>query len=111
MPKLKYTNYRERWTWEQRLSWTPEQLKTRRAWLVHRSQARYRKEEYSLTWQDYEQAWGDRFSQKGRTQSDLTLVRIDPEKPWQLDNVKTMIRSEHCREQILKRHQEGTMKS
>lgn len=110
MPGLKYTERRERWTWKERLSWSEEELETRRAWLVHRSQARYRKEEYELTWEDYVTAWGDSFKLKGRHPWDMTMVRIDPEKPWRLDNVRTMVRREHCREQIMKRHQEGTMR-
>jgi hypothetical protein len=110
MAKLKYVDHKDPWTWAERKTWTSEQLETRRAWLVHRSQARFRSEEYALSWEEYVDVWGDRFSQKGRHPEDLTMTRIDDEKAWSVDNVKIISREEHCREQILKRHREGTMK-
>lgn len=110
MPKLKYTEQRERWTWRERRQWTEHELETRRAWLVHRAQARYRKEEYELTWEQYVEAWGDQFDNKGRHPWNMTMIRRDPDQPWRLGNVEIINRRQHCQEQILKRIQQGLMR-
>jgi hypothetical protein len=109
MPKLKYTTQREHWTWAERSQWSDYELRTRRAWLVHRSQARFRGEEYNLTWAEYVEAWAGQFDQKGRSPESLTLTRRDPEGAWCLSNVVVISRREHYRFQMLERHREGVM--
>jgi hypothetical protein len=110
MPKLKYIERKDPWTWAERNAWTPYEAETRRAWLVHRSQARYRHEEHLVTLEEYRSIWGDNFTRRGRSPEDLTMTRIDDEKGWTVDNIKIISREEHCREQINRRHQEGTMR-
>lgn len=110
MPKLKYVEHKDPWTWAERDSWTPFERETRRAWLVHRSQARFRGEEHEITLEQYREIWSHDFYRRGRHPEDLTMTRIDEEKAWTPDNVKIITREEHCREQIKRRHEQGLMK-
>lgn len=110
MPKLKYTERKDPWTRAERDSWTPYQAETRRAWLVHRSQARFRHEEYDLTLDEYRALWGELFARRGRHPQDLTMTRCDEVQGWHVRNIQIITREQHCREQINRRHQEGTMK-
>lgn len=61
----------------------------------HQAQARFRKEEYELT----EQAWNDIWThdcwhRKGRGKHDLTLYRVDASEPWHQDNV-VLVEQQH----------------
>jgi hypothetical protein len=62
-----------------------------------RAQARYRGEEWQITEAQYILLWrtDDRYLHKGRHNEDLCMTRIDPEKPWHIDNVKIITRLEH----------------
>lgn len=70
------------------------------AWQKHHAQARFRKEEYALTWEDWQQLWPhELFVQRGRMPDDLSLIRIDPSQPWCMSNVEVVTRREHLRTQ------------
>lgn len=69
------------------------------AFLRARSQARFRKEEWSLTLEDYFTLWKDSWSQRGRSRDSLVLCRIDLTEGWTLDNVEITTRYE----QLLKK--------
>lgn len=57
------------------------------AWLKHRCQARYRKEEYHLEWADWQNLWSDElFLNRGRGANNVSLSRIDLNEPWTVDN-------------------------
>lgn len=63
------------------------------AWLKHRSQARYRKEEYSITWEEWQQLWSDEdFLKRGRSPSHLCLLKIKIEEGWHVNNVTVVAR-------------------
>ena len=66
------------------------------AWHKHRSQAKYRKEAYELTYPDWQQLWHDpdEWAQRGRARDALVLTRKDLDKPWRLDNVEIITRLE-----------------
>lgn len=58
------------------------------AWLKHRSQARFRGEEYNLTWQDWSRLWGlDKWLSRGRSSECYTMYRLNSTVPWHKDNV------------------------
>lgn len=58
------------------------------AWLKHRSQAAFRKEDYSLTWEDWELLWSDDdFSRRGRGMDNMCMFLIDRDQGWHLNNV------------------------
>lgn len=63
------------------------------AWLKHRSQARYRKEDYSITWEEWQQLWSDSdFLKRGRSPEHLCLLKLDIEKGWHYNNVTVTTR-------------------
>ena len=77
------------------------------AWLKHKSQANYRNEAYELTWADWEIIWqndADWFG-RGRGSNDLSLVKVDRDQPWRLDNVQLMRRIDYLT--MPKRKREG----
>ena len=59
------------------------------AWLKHKSQAAYRLEEHTLTFEQWETLWNDNFAweNRGRENNSVNLTRIDKEKGWSWDNV------------------------
>ena len=66
------------------------------AWLKHRSQAWYRGEEHTLTWEEWLSFWPDDiWSQRGRKSHDLVLTRLDCEGSWSRDNCHIITRGEH----------------
>lgn len=66
------------------------------AWQKHRAQARYRKEDYLLTHEDWCALWPyDKFVCRGRGVNDLSMMRLDPYQPWRLDNVEVVVRQKY----------------
>jgi len=67
------------------------------AYLKHKSQAQYRKEEYKLTWPEWESIWqdDDTWFARGRGRNDICLAKLDRSKPWEWDNVKLMKRIDY----------------
>lgn len=72
------------------------------AYLKHRAQARFRKEPYQLSWEDWQTLWSDSdFQKRGRSKNDLCLARLDHLGAWELCNVVVCTRLE-----VLKRASE-----
>lgn len=70
------------------------------AWLKHKAQAKYRKEEYHLTWEEWQNIWTpDIWMQRGRASDDLCLGRLDHLGPWSVDNCHIITRKEHLARQ------------
>lgn len=67
------------------------------AWLKQRSQARYRSESWSLSFEDFETLWLDRWQERGRGSTDLCMSRLDYDQPWSVDNCCIISRGEHVR--------------
>ena len=66
------------------------------AYLKHKAQANFRGEEYSLTWEDWEDLWCEpNWSNRGRKITDLCLTRLDYKGPWSVDNVIVCTRRQH----------------
>ena len=67
------------------------------AFLRHRSQAVYRKEPYSLSWEDFQILWpDDKFVQRGRKNNSLCMVRRDRSKSWSLGNCEVITKAAHA---------------
>lgn len=63
------------------------------AWLKHRAQAKYRSEDYSLTFEQWKQLWpNDKWFGRGRGKNDLCLMQIDREGGWHIHNVDVVER-------------------
>lgn len=64
----------------------------------HRAQAKYRGEHYELKPEEYSMLWAsvgitDRHQLTGRRADSWAMVRVDPSKPWRVDNIQMMTRS------------------
>ena len=65
-------------------------------WLQHRSQAKFRKESYDLTFEQWLSIWpANTFYERGRGADSLCLVQIDRELGWNIDNVEQITQREH----------------
>lgn len=72
------------------------QKEKRVAWLRMKAQAKYRNENFCLTWDDFQCLWTDElWANRGMESTQLAMTRIDPANPWALDNVKIVERQEH----------------
>lgn len=70
------------------------------AWLKHRAQAKFRKEDYSLNWEDWDSLWSnDDFLMRGRSRESLCISRKDNTLPWALGNVEIIPRIQHLRKE------------
>lgn len=69
------------------------------AWLQMKAQANYRKEEFNLTLEDFQELWKDRWDMKGRANDQYCLSRLDPEKAWDKENTRCIVRLEHLQRQ------------
>ena len=67
----------------------------RRGWNVMRAQAKFRHEEFELTFEEYMQLWEGSWYRKGRANDDLCMTRRDWLGPWRLANVEIVERSIH----------------
>lgn len=66
------------------------------AWLKHRSQARYRGEPHSLTWDEWESLWTDQlWAERGRTIDSMCLQQIELGEGWHFNNVEIVTRRQH----------------
>lgn len=66
------------------------------SYLKHRSQARFRSEDYGLTWEQWQAFWPDEaWSRRGQKNQDLVLGRVDWNRGWHEDNVEIMTRQRH----------------
>ena len=57
------------------------------AFLKHRAQARFRRESYRLTWEDWQTLWTDAlWSKRGRKPQSLRLTQRNPQLGWNVKN-------------------------
>lgn len=76
----------------------PELNQKYKDWVRFVCQCRYRKETCDLSWEDYQQVWGDQYHLRGRGKTDLVLTRIDPQGTWNKNNVHLITRLQHLRD-------------
>jgi hypothetical protein len=67
----------------------------RRAYSRMRSQAKYRRELWSLTWDEFFEIWASLWDLRGSGREQLCLSRIDPAQAWTVDNVEIITREQH----------------
>lgn len=63
----------------------------------HRAQARFRGEDYELSFEEFQYLWQDHWQERGRARNQYCLHRIDPEMPWQIGNVVCIQRIEYLK--------------
>jgi len=67
------------------------------AFLRMRAQAKFRSEMFKLTFEDFQELWGDRFEQRGRRAESLVLTKRDLAGIWERDNVHIINRQEQLK--------------
>ena len=75
------------------------------AWDRMKAQAKFRHEEFNLSWQEFQEVWEGQWHLRGRAVDDLCLTRCDWWGPWSRDNVELCLRKEHFRRQAQHRAQ------
>lgn len=76
----------------------PEKRDHYYSFLKHRSQAKHRKDEYEITYDEWCKLWPiDLWRKRGRGADDLCLSRIDYDLPWSLINCHVVTRREHLK--------------
>lgn len=77
-------------------NWTDDaviQRDIKYAFLKHRAQAKYRKEEYTLTVEQWCELWTiDKWLCRGRAVNDLCLMMLDPTEGWHINNIEIVER-------------------
>jgi len=72
------------------------QLDKRYAWMKHKSQAKYRSEEHTLTLDEWMSLWSDEdFLARGRGRNDLCLAQQSIGDGWHINNVEIVPRIEY----------------
>lgn len=75
-------------------------------WHRARCQARFRNEEFLLTFEEFCEFWTDEnWARRGRTRDSLAMRRIDPDGAWSKDNCEIVNRSEQVSEANRRRHE------
>lgn len=65
--------------------------------LRQRAQARYRREGWDITFDDFVEIWGTDWCHRGRASEDLCMTRRDYDLSWSPHNVDIVPRHEHVR--------------
>lgn len=64
-------------------------------WHKARAQAHFRGEIWDLSFDQWEQIWGDKWNQRGRASHEYCMVMIDRDHGWVPGNVEVITRKEH----------------
>lgn len=59
-----------------------------------RAQAKYRKERFELSFEEYVFLWQDEWHNRGKQSDQYCMTRIDNTKPWNIENTTIMLRSD-----------------
>lgn len=70
-----------------------------KTYMVAKAQASYRKEQFELSFEQYQKLWNGKWHLRGRDNHKLTLTRKDMLQPWCEDNCVVMTRLEHLSRQ------------
>jgi hypothetical protein len=77
---------------------TPEQRDKYYAWLKHRAQARYRGEQYDLTWEQWDNLWtSDLFANRGKRADNWVIMRNKLSDSWNINNCEIVLRSDQLK--------------
>lgn len=68
-------------------------------WQMAKAQAKFRGEEWELTFEEYYELWKDHWNNRGRKAEDMCMSRHDREGPWDIKNTLIMSRLDHLRKQ------------
>lgn len=77
-------------------------------WQVSKAQANFRKEGWTLTFDEFFELWRGHWHNRGREPDNMCMTRKDKNDAWSQDNVEIITRKEHLQNQGFART--GTMK-
>ena len=70
-------------------------------YLRARSQAAYRNESWTLTWEEFKILWPNQlWEMRGRKTNSMVMMRVVPELGWHLDNIIVLARGDQLRIKI-----------
>lgn len=69
------------------------------AWLRAKAQANFRKEEWLLTFEEFQTLWEGMWHMRGRHVENYCLTREDSDGPWDTKNTVLVNRREHLQQQ------------
>lgn len=75
------------------------QAEQRLSWSRMKAQAKFRKEIWDLSWEDYKAIWEGKWHLRGTTKESMVLTKINMHLPWTTDNVEICPRLEQWRRQ------------
>jgi hypothetical protein len=64
-------------------------------WLKAKAQANFRKEEWTMTFDEWFDLWKDCWHLRGRGAEDMCMTRADTDGSWSAENTILMTRKEH----------------
>lgn len=64
-------------------------------WLQQRNQAQFRGEQWYIDFEDWLVIWGDDIRERGRLKHQKCMTRNDQDRPWTVDNVVVIPRSDY----------------
>ena len=70
-------------------------------WQMSKAQAKFREEDWELTFEQYYDLWKDYWHQRGRQADDYCMTRDDVSGAWSVDNIRIITRRKHLEEQGL----------
>lgn len=66
-------------------------------WLQQKNQANFREEGWSIDFAAWVDLWGEHWHNRGRERGDYCMSRKDWSRPWTLENVAIITRTEHAK--------------
>lgn len=79
-------------------------------YLKAKAQANFRGEGWDMTFDEFEQLWGDLWYNRGRDADNNCMTRIDWNAPWTFDNCEIITRLEQLQRQGQSRKDRGVMR-
>jgi hypothetical protein len=67
------------------------------AWMRMKAQADFRGEPWSLSFEEYQELWGEHWHRKGRGSDEYCMTRQDPDAAWDKDNAVVLRRADSLR--------------
>lgn len=68
-------------------------------WMRAKAQARFRNEDWSMSFEEFYELWKIEWPNRGRKPDDICMTRDDPDGAWDVDNTILITRSEHLKRQ------------
>lgn len=78
----------------------PREREQNLSYMRMKAQAHFRKEEFSLSFEEFQSLWQEHWDERGRGSKEYCLTRNDSTLPWDADNTICVQRIEYLRRNI-----------